>query len=308
MRTTHRALARTLSTIERGDTATHGLRGGGSDPGSLRVGVTGPAGVGKSTLIDAMIAFWRRAGKTVAVLAIDPTGPTTGGALLGDRVRMERHSGDPGVYIRSMAARGDRGGVAPAAAAAVGALGRAGFAVVIIETIGAGQDQIGVAAIADTVVLVEAPQTGDEIQTLKAGLREMVDFIVVTRGDLPGAEAAYATLLQMLGEEQRRGVAAFLVSGRTGEGVAELCGAIESHGVTEDRLDRLEALVREAIKVAAAELALAQLDQGAIASLVNDLRSGADLRAITRDWILQRLHLTGTLPEHGARSPRSVPQ
>ncbi len=287
-RSIHRDLARTLSAIERGDAAPPDTRRGASEASALRVGMTGPAGAGKSTLIDAMIAFWRRAGRTVAVLAIDPTSPATGGALLGDRVRMERHSGDPGVYIRSMAARGDRGGVAPAAAAAVDALAGAGFAVVIIETIGAGQDQIGVAAIADSVVLVEAPQTGDEIQTLKAGLREMADFIVVTRGDLPGAEAAYATLLQMLGEEQRRGVAAFLVSGRTGEGVAALCEAIDTRGAGLDRTDRLEASVRQAIRDAAAEQAVRDLGNADLEALADAARRGGDLRSLASAWIRAR--------------------
>ena len=151
------------------------------------MGITGSPGVGKSTTTAALIELWRSQGRTVAVIAVDPSSPFTGGALLGDRVRMAAHSTDDGVYIRSMAARGQLGGLSAATPAAVQLLSACGFDVVVVETVGVGQSEIDVVRYADTVVILQAPGMGDRIQAVKAGLLEIGDVFAVNKSDRPGA-------------------------------------------------------------------------------------------------------------------------
>ncbi len=153
-----------------------------------RVGVTGPPGAGKSTLVQALTRAWRAAGRTVAVVAVDPTSPLSGGALLGDRVRMEGVAMDPGVFIRSMATRGARGGLALATREVCDVLDAAGYDLVVVETVGVGQAELDVVAATDTAVLVLVPESGDGIQTLKAGLMELADLFVVNKADRPDAD------------------------------------------------------------------------------------------------------------------------
>ncbi len=162
------------------------------------VGVTGAPGAGKSTLVAALVRAVRATGRAAAVLAIDPSSPISGGAILGDRVRMQEHAGDREVFIRSMASRGHSGGLAAAAADASAALDAAGFPFVFLETVGAGQSEVEVASIADTTVVVEAPEMGDEVQAIKAGLLEVADLVVVTKGDRPGAQRTAAQMRAML--------------------------------------------------------------------------------------------------------------
>jgi LAO/AO transport system kinase len=162
------------------------------------VGITGPPGAGKSTLVAALIGELRRAGRSVAVIAVDPSSPITGGALLGDRVRMQAYAEDPDVFIRSMAARGHAGGLAATSGAAAAVLDAVGFDVVFLETVGTGQSEVEVAAAADTTVVLEAPEMGDEIQAIKAGLLEVADIVVVNKGDRPGAQRTAAQLRAML--------------------------------------------------------------------------------------------------------------
>ena len=162
------------------------------------VGITGPPGSGKSTLVSALIANVREAGRPVAVIAVDPSSPITGGALLGDRVRMQAHAGDRDVFIRSMAARGHAGGLAAATGAAAAVLDACGFDLILIETVGTGQSEVEVAAAADTTVVLEAPEMGDEVQAIKAGLLEVADIVVVNKGDRPGAQRTAAQLRAML--------------------------------------------------------------------------------------------------------------
>jgi len=152
------------------------------------VGITGPPGSGKSTLVAALIAEVREAGRSVAVIAVDPSSPITGGALLGDRVRMQAYAGDPDVFIRSMAARGHAGGLASTTSAAAAVLDAAGFDLILLETVGTGQSEVEVAAAADTTVVLEAPEMGDEVQAIKAGLLEVADLVVVNKGDRPAAD------------------------------------------------------------------------------------------------------------------------
>ena len=161
------------------------------------VGVTGAPGTGKSTLVNELAKSLRTQGRTVGIVAVDPSSPFTGGALLGDRVRMRDLAGDPGVFIRSMASRGSLGGLARATNDVVKVLDAAGFAVVLVETVGAGQAEVDIARTAHTTVVVEAPGMGDEVQALKAGLLEIADVLVVNKADRPGA-AQTARALEMV--------------------------------------------------------------------------------------------------------------
>lgn len=162
------------------------------------VGVTGPPGSGKSTLVDKLTRVARQAEQTVAIVAVDPSSPFSGGALLGDRIRMLAHTGDPGVFIRSMAARRALGGLASASRDVAALLGAAGFGLVIIETVGVGQSELDIVRAADTVVVVTVPGLGDSVQTLKAGLMEIADLFVVNMADRPGADRTVAELRAML--------------------------------------------------------------------------------------------------------------
>ncbi|HEY86328.1 MAG TPA: methylmalonyl Co-A mutase-associated GTPase MeaB [Chloroflexi bacterium] len=162
------------------------------------VGVTGAPGTGKSSLVNEIAKAYRRQDISVAILAIDPTSPFSGGAILGDRIRMRELTGDPGVFIRSMASRGNLGGLARAAHDAIKVLDAAGFEVILIETVGAGQSEVEIARTAHTVLVVEAPGLGDDIQAIKAGILEIADIFVVNKADRPGADKTAATLKTML--------------------------------------------------------------------------------------------------------------
>jgi len=162
------------------------------------VGVTGAPGTGKSTLVNELAKAFRRRGRSVGVIAVDPTSPFSGGAILGDRIRMRDLSGDDGVFIRSMATRGSLGGLARATADAACALDAAGFDVILIETVGAGQSEVDIARTADTVLVVEAPGLGDEVQAIKAGILEIADVLVVNKADREGAENTFRALQAML--------------------------------------------------------------------------------------------------------------
>jgi LAO/AO transport system kinase len=191
-----RTLARILSRIEDGDgqDAIKDLK-----PGKARViGLTGAPGVGKSTVTSALTSQFRKAGQTVAVLAIDPSSPFTGGALLGDRVRMQQHATDEGVFIRSMASRGHLGGLAAATPQAVRVLDAHGFDVILIETVGVGQAEVEIAAQADSVIVLTAPGLGDAIQAAKAGILETGDLFVINKADKPEAQQTVRDLRNML--------------------------------------------------------------------------------------------------------------
>lgn len=204
-----RALARLLTAVEnRTPVAEAALRMLYPNAGSAHlVGITGPPGAGKSTLVSALIAEVRARGRSVGVIAVDPSSPITGGALLGDRVRMQAYAADRDVFIRSMAARGHAGGLASTSAAAAAVLDVCGFDLVLIETVGTGQSEVEVAAAADTTVVLEAPEMGDEVQAIKAGLLEVADIVVVNKGDRPGAQRTAAQLRAMLVAVARVGVA-----------------------------------------------------------------------------------------------------
>ena len=191
------------------------------------VGVTGSAGVGKSTLVGALVAAYRARGERVAVVAVDPSSPFSGGALLGDRVRMNRHATDDGVFIRSLATRGQQGGLSRATSATVAVLDAVGFPVIFVETVGAGQAEIDVADAADAVVVATAPGLGDEVQALKAGLLEIADVLVVNKGDRDGADRAVADLRAMLALGARPAPPLVQTAAVAERGIAELLTALE---------------------------------------------------------------------------------
>lgn len=229
-----RALPRLLSLVERRDPA--GLaalaelypRSGKA----LVVGITGPPGAGKSTLVSAIAKAGRASGMRVAILAIDPSSPISGGAVLGDRIRMMDLHDDPGVFIRSVASKGRTGGLAPTAAAMVHCLDAAGFPLILLETVGAGQDSIDIDVLARTVVVVQAPGFGDGVQAIKAGILEIGDILVVNKSDLPGAQEVSRMLRGSIDHAEPGGweVPVLLTNAATGEGVAELLEAIHAHG------------------------------------------------------------------------------
>ena len=197
--------------------------------GTARIlGITGPPGVGKSSLIDRLIDELRRQDRTVGVVAVDPTSPISGGALLGDRLRMQRHSEDDGVFIRSLATRHHHGGLTDATPQIIHALDAAGFDIVIVETVGTGQDEVEVAEVADTVAVVLMPELGDEIQRAKSGLMEIADVLVINKADLMSAGAARGEVRPRTdGKKWERPT--IHASAKTGDGVTILCGAIEAH-------------------------------------------------------------------------------
>lgn len=194
------ALARLLSRVEN-DTPEGRLALDALFPHTGRahlIGVTGAPGTGKSSLVNQIALHLRKQGKRVAIVAVDPSSPFTGGAVLGDRVRMRDLAGDPGVFIRSMASRGSLGGLAATTAAVTQVFDAAGFDVILIETVGAGQSEIDIARLAHTTIVVEAPGLGDDIQAIKAGILEIADLLVINKADRPGVESTERALKTML--------------------------------------------------------------------------------------------------------------
>lgn len=196
---------------------------------SRLIGITGSPGSGKSTLIDALIERHRRAGRRVGVVAVDPTSPFSGGAILGDRIRMQRHATDPGVFIRSLATRGRLGGLSASTAQVVQVMDAMGFDRVLIETVGVGQDEVEVVTLADVVVVVVSPGQGDEMQAQKAGVMEIADVLVVNKADLPNADRTIRELKAAvaLSPKQSRQPPVIAVSAVTGTGIDELVAEVE---------------------------------------------------------------------------------
>jgi LAO/AO transport system kinase len=226
-----RALARAVSIVEDGAAGAAELLAACREfaGGALRIGVTGPPGAGKSTLVDQMARWLRAEGLMVGVVAVDPSSPYTGGALLGDRIRMQGFAGDAGVYIRSMASRGAMGGVARAAADVCTVMEAAGRGTILIETVGVGQDEVDVIGLADVTVLVLVPGMGDEVQSLKAGVMEVADVFVVNKSDRGGAELMEQQIVAMQGlAVDGAGWVPPVVQtvATTGEGVGELMEAV----------------------------------------------------------------------------------
>ena len=196
------------------------------------VGVTGPPGAGKSTLVNALVREIRLGKRRVGVVAIDPTSPFTGGAILGDRIRMQDHSADPGVFVRSMATRGRLGGLAPATSGVVAVLDAFGCDIIFVETVGAGQGEVEIAGAADTVLLVTVPTLGDSVQTLKAGIMEIGDIFIVNKADQGDAERTAMEIKAMLGlAPQHSGwrPPVLLAAATEGRGIAQILKAVDEH-------------------------------------------------------------------------------
>jgi len=246
--------------------------------GAPRLGVTGPPGVGKSTLVDALVRHYRQHDQRVGVVAVDPTSPFTGGAVLGDRVRMGDLTTDPGVFIRSMATRGSLGGLARTTKEVVDVLEAFGQQMLIVETVGVGQTEMEVAQATDSVVVVLSPESGDAIQAMKAGLMEVADILVVNKADRPGAGQMVRTLeadLAMRPKANWTPPVLVTVASR-GEGIAELCDAVDSHrGYLEESGD-LAVRRRRRAHTEIVAILRDRLWQRAAARLTDDIPAWAD--------------------------------
>lgn len=283
------AAARLISLIEDGDPDGYALLRHlhGRTGRAYAVGVTGPPGAGKSTLVDALTRMLRADGRTVAVVAVDPTSPFTGGALLGDRIRMQDHATDPGVFIRSMATRGSLGGLAPSTTDVVRVLDAMGYDVIFIETVGTGQAEVDVVGAADTVLIVLVPGLGDTVQTMKAGIMEIGDIFVVNKADQGDADRTITEVKMMLALNPHpvgwhppvlRAVAA------SGEGIDEVRTAIEAHradqeatgALPERRRRRLRDEILRLVERRAAKKALdAATRSGRLDALAAQVTAGA---------------------------------
>ncbi len=277
----HRDLARAISSVENGivelPAAMAALRAHGHAASERRtavIGITGPPGAGKSTLVDRLIEGFRAEGESVAVIAVDPSSPFTRGAVLGDRVRMQRHASDAGVYIRSMASRTSGGGLAPATRDAVRLAQAAGFDVVLVETVGVGQVELEVVAVADVIVVVTVPALGDGVQAIKAGLTEIADIFVVNMADRPGANRTAIDLKHMLRDSGRE-IPVLQTIAQDGSGVSELLAAVSAKRA-EDDTNAVRAVRFEVVRKArdrAVATALAALDAPDAAAVLQRLRN-----------------------------------
>lgn len=211
------------------------------------VGVTGAPGAGKSTFVNALAQHWRASGRTVGIVAVDPSSPFSGGAILGDRIRMQPLGGDPGVFVRSMANRGRLGGIARATSDAVSLLDAAGFERIIIETVGAGQSEVEVATAAHTVIVVESPGMGDDVQAIKAGMLEIADILVVNKADRPDADATIRQLRSMLqlgGQRNGWRIPLLATVAVRAEGIAAVSEAAKKHLAHLHARDQMHMLAR----------------------------------------------------------------
>lgn len=273
-----RSVARLISLVENGDPALPEVAAAmAPHAGRAQViGLTGAPGVGKSTTTNVLVRALRERGDRVGVLAVDPSSPFTGGAILGDRIRMQDHSGDSGVYIRSMSSRGQLGGLSAATPQAVRVLEGAGCDVILVETVGVGQAEVEIASLADTTLVLLAPGMGDAIQAVKAGVLEIADVFVINKADRPGADATYRDIQGMLALGERgpgewrpqvvRSVAA------KGEGVDDVVAAIGKH---RDWLEGTDKLRERREHRAATEISALAL--GTLRARMGDLSGGTAL-------------------------------
>lgn len=294
-----RTIARTISELERqSDKAPAILKALQPHLGrGLTVGFTGPPGAGKSTLISAFITALRKAGKTVGVVAVDPSSPISGGSILGDRIRMSDHAGDDGVFVRSVASRGALGGLTPAAIRMIDVMDAAGRDIIVLETVGAGQSEVEISEIADIKVVICAPGLGDDIQAMKSGILEIADILVVNKADLPGANQTVRQLRSALGlrTAEAGDVDVLSTCATDGTGVEELAAAIAKIGEkrsAEDIQARRRRRARRLLEHAAADLiktALGDPGNARIAALCDailngDMNQREAAETLLRDW------------------------
>ena len=229
-----RALSRLITLLERGDpAAAEAMKVVDGHTGrAYTVGITGPPGAGKSTIVDQLTQLVRETGSTVGIIAVDPTSPFSGGAILGDRIRMQRHYLDSGVFIRSVATRGQSGGLPRIVKSMVRALDASGIDLILVETVGVGQTELGIISVADTVLVALNPESGDTIQTLKAGVMEIADLYLVNKADRAGANqmaTAITGMLHMAINSPKWSPPVLLTTAHTGQGIDELWNKIEEH-------------------------------------------------------------------------------
>lgn len=277
-----RALARAVSLVERGgEEAEELIRDLYPDTGgAYRIGVTGPPGVGKSTLIGALVKHVRALGKSVGVVSVDPSSPFTKGALLGDRIRLSEHFLDPDVFIRSMGTRGHAGGLAEATLEALLVLDAGGRELLFVETAGVGQSEVAVTGIADTVVLVLMPGSGDSVQALKAGVMEIPDVIALNKSDHVAAAAALAELRQALSLGGEEAPVIVSTQASSGDGVELLWQAIEEHRSALEQSGGLEERRRENLRRELFALTLGRMRRELEASATSDPKLETLLSAV----------------------------
>ena len=254
------------------------------------IGLTGSPGAGKSTLTDRLIQYLRQAGKTVGVVAVDPTSPFSGGAILGDRIRMQRHATDDGVFIRSLATRGHFGGLTASARAVITVLDAMGKDYILVETVGVGQDEVEIAATAYTTIVVTVPGMGDDIQAIKAGILEVADILVVNKADREGASRTYQELLQMLelrspSRETAWRPPVLLAQAKDNEGIDELMAAVRQH---EEFLQGDEQAFKEARSARVRQEFLELLKEGVFRHLVRQLKQNGRLDRIMQDILARQ--------------------
>ena len=254
------------------------------------IGLTGSPGAGKSTLTDRLIQYLRRAGKTVGVVAVDPTSPFSGGAILGDRIRMQRHATDDGVFIRSLATRGHFGGLTASARAVITVLDAMGKDYILVETVGVGQDEVEIAATAYTTIVVTVPGMGDDIQAIKAGILEVADILVVNKADREGASRTYQELLQMLelrspSRETPWRPPVLLAQAKDNQGIDELMAAVRQH---EEFLQGDEQAFKEARSSRVRQEFLDLLKEGVFRHLVRQLKQKGRLDRIMQDILARQ--------------------
>ena len=251
------------------------------------IGFTGPSGSGKSTLIEKIVREYRRRGKTVGVVAVDPTSPFTGGAFLGDRIRMQELSTDPDVFIRSMATRNYSGGIARATKDAVKVLDAAGKDVILVETVGAGQSEVEIIKVAQTIVVIHAPGLGDEIQAIKAGLMEIADIFVVNKADRENADKAVMdiqAMLQLNNKETAWKQPILKTTALTGEGVSQLVEKIEGHR----RFLQKEVGRKRSIEKAETELVEA-IQEKVTSSIIDELKAEGKFEELLQQIVEKRV-------------------
>ena len=240
-----RALSRLITLLERGDpAAAEAMKVVDGHTGrAYTVGITGPPGAGKSTIVDQLTQLVRSTGSTVGIIAVDPTSPFSGGAILGDRIRMQRHYLDSGVFIRSVATRGQSGGLPRIVKSMVRALDAAGTDLILVETVGVGQTELGIISVADTVLVAMNPESGDAIQALKAGVMEIADIFLVNKADREGANqmaSAITGMLHMALTSPKWNPPVLLITAHTGQGIEDLWGKIQDHRQFQTTSDELE--------------------------------------------------------------------